>query len=155
SKRAARHSSPAASRASSTRTPARPRMGSSSSDKLHAPGSRLQGPDILVYWIVDCASGGMNIHSAEKSVPGPHPRLAIQVRDKAASGRELYENVRAWVNRGYRVYVNDRVDVALAVGAEGVQLPGGGLAPREVRALAPLLKVGMSIHSADEATAEA
>jgi thiamine-phosphate pyrophosphorylase len=96
----------------------------------------------------------MNIHSAEKSMPGPHPRLAIQVRDKAASGRELYENVRAWVNRGYRVYVNDRVDVALAVGAEGVQLPGGGLPPREVRALGPL-KIGMSIHSAEEVTTEA
>src|SRR5438128_646432 len=99
----------------------------SSSKRLQAPGPRFQASDIRVYWIVDCASGGMNIHSGEKSMPAPHPRLAIQVRDKAATGRRLYDTAREWVTRGYRVYVNDRVDVALAAAAEGVQLPGGGL----------------------------
>jgi len=94
----------------------------------------------------------MNIHSGEKSVPAPHPQLAIQVRDKAASGRQLYDMTREWVMRGYRVYVNDRVDVALAAGAEGVQLPHGGLSPAEVCALGSRLKIGMSIHSAGEVT---
>jgi thiamine-phosphate pyrophosphorylase len=103
----------------------------------------------------------MNIHSDEKSVPGPrgafaipapHPQLAIQVRDKTAGGAKLFAAARAWVERGYRVYVNDRADVALAVGAEGVHLPGGGLSPQDVRALGPL-KIGMSIHSAQEVTA--
>jgi thiamine-phosphate pyrophosphorylase len=94
----------------------------------------------------------MNIHSDEKSVPGPHPELAIQVRDKAATGRQLYDTACGWVRRGYRVYVNDRADVALAAGAEGVQLPGSGLSPAEVRAIGPQLKIGMSIHSAKEVT---
>ena len=111
----------------------------------------------------------MNVHSGEKSVPGPHPQvaiptphpqLAIQVRDKTAGGAKLFAAAREWVQRGYRVYVNDRADVALAAGAEGVHLPGGGLSPADVRALAALtpsrvpLKIGMSIHSAREVTNE-
>ena len=90
----------------------------------------------------------MNIHSAM-----PHPQLAIQLRDKTAGGARLFAAAREWVTRGYRLYVNDRADVALAAGAEGVHLPGGGLAPAEVRALGRL-KIGMSIHSASEVTNE-
>jgi len=116
---------------------------------------------ILVYWVVDCTAGGMKmrgeaayLHSAEKIVPTPHPQLAVQVRDKVAGGGALYEAARRWVAAGYRVYVNDRADVALAAGAEGVQLPGGGLLPRQVRALGDL-KVGVSIHAPSEVTREA
>ncbi len=47
--------------------------------------------------------------------------------------------------------INDRLDVALAAGAEGVHLPGRGLPPRQARRLAPHLLVGRSVHSAAEA----
>src|SRR5262245_39727162 len=120
-------------------------MGSSSSG---SSWTRIRGS-----WIVDCRTlAGMNVHSGEKSMPTPHPELAIQVRDKSVGGAALYATARAWVAGGYRVYVNDRADVALAAGAEGVQLPGGGLSPAEVRAIGPQLKIGMSIHSAKEVT---
>lgn len=51
---------------------------------------------------------------------------AVQLRDKSASGRELAAQARA-LHRltrpaGALLFVNDRVDVALAVGAEGVHL---------------------------------
>jgi thiamine-phosphate pyrophosphorylase len=51
---------------------------------------------------------------------------------------------------GAQLFVNDRVDVALAAGADGVHLGGRSLAPAEVRALAPGLRIGVSTHSAAE-----
>ena len=52
---------------------------------------------------------------------------------------------------GARLYINDRVDVALMVGADGVHLPEGGLPPNEVKACYPHLLVGVSTHSLDAA----
>jgi thiamine-phosphate pyrophosphorylase len=43
--------------------------------------------------------------------------------------------------------VNDRADVALAAGADGVHLPARGLSPADARALG-LRLVGVSAHSA-------
>jgi len=74
----------------------------------------------------------------------------VQLRDKQASGsallssaRELVEIVRA---RDCRLLINDRVDVALAAGADGVHLPENGFDVAAVRALAPGLLVGVSAH---------
>ena len=51
---------------------------------------------------------------------------AVQLRDKAASARELYETGRAILpivrDAGALFFVNDRVDVALALGADGVHV---------------------------------
>ncbi len=52
---------------------------------------------------------------------------------------------------GARLYINDRVDVALMVGADGVHLPEGGMPPNEVKACYPHLLVGVSTHSLDSA----
>ena len=61
---------------------------------------------------------------------------SIQLRDKDASARELAEQGRALLEitrpAGALLFVNDRVDVALAVGADGVHvgpddLPVGGV----------------------------
>jgi thiamine-phosphate pyrophosphorylase len=100
--------------------------------------------NVRVYCIVDCSAG-----ASGTGLRGPHPELAIQIRDKSATGAAVYAAARGWVARGYRVYVNDRADVALAAGAEGVQLPRGGLSPAQVRALGPL-RVGVSIHAPAE-----
>ena len=54
---------------------------------------------------------------------------------------------------GTRVVVNDRVDVALAGGADGVHLRADSLPVAAVRSLAPRgFLIGRSVHSADEAT---
>jgi thiamine-phosphate pyrophosphorylase len=55
-----------------------------------------------------------------------------------------------------RVVVNDRADVALAVGAAGVHLPERSLHPGDVRRLAPtdIWVVGRSIHSAARAAGQ-
>lgn len=51
---------------------------------------------------------------------------AVQLRDKAASARELYETGQALLpiarDAGALFFVNDRVDVALALGADGVHV---------------------------------
>jgi len=51
---------------------------------------------------------------------------------------------------GAWLILNDRVDVALAAGARGVQLTSRSLATRDARAVAPGLAVGASVHDAEE-----
>ena len=50
-----------------------------------------------------------------------------------------------------RVAVNDRIDVALAVGADGVQLGGRSLPVGVARELAGDLSIGVSVHSVESA----
>lgn len=52
---------------------------------------------------------------------------------------------------GARLYINDRLDIALMVEADGVHLPENGLPPNEVKARYPHLLVGVSTHSKDRA----
>ena len=47
--------------------------------------------------------------------------------------------------------VNDRVDLAMACGARGVQLAGHSMPADDVRDIAPALAVGASVHSGDAA----
>jgi thiamine-phosphate pyrophosphorylase len=74
----------------------------------------------------------------------------IQVRDHGASAQELFELASTIVAvarpHGARVAVNDRVDVALAVGADGVQLGSRSLPIEVVRRIAPSLRIGASVH---------
>ncbi|MES1164444.1 MAG: thiamine phosphate synthase [Verrucomicrobiota bacterium] len=77
--------------------------------------------------------------------------LAVQLREKDLGGRALRQlagELRAVTRAfGAALYVNDRVDVALAVEADGVHLAGTSLSPADVRALAPHLRVAISAHA--------
>src|SRR5207245_6046821 len=85
---------------------------------------------------------------------------AVQLREKDLPGRPLLalaERLRAATTRtGALFLVNDRIDVALAAGADGVQL-GGGSMPVEVarQLLPPGTLVGISTHAPGEARADA
>ena len=85
----------------------------------------------------------------------------IQIREKDLSVRELCEFVHAALAQakphGARVLVNDRLDVALAMGADGVHLRTNSLPVAEIRRLVPRLDflVGVSTHSLTEAQAAA
>lgn len=81
---------------------------------------------------------------------------AIQVREKDLGAGDLATLCRSVVAiarpRGALVSVNDRVDVALAVGADAVQRTSTSLSIEDIRAVAGRrLGVGASVHSVDAA----
>lgn len=80
----------------------------------------------------------------------------LQLREKALEGRELVARTGALVAMarayGASVIVNDRVDVALAGGADGVHLGRGDLSVRDARAIAgSSLLVGVSCSTIEQA----
>lgn len=83
---------------------------------------------------------------------------AVQLRDKALAGRPLLalaEQLRLATTRtGALLFVNDRIDVAIAAGADGVHLGTGALPLDVARRLLPGGLIGVSTHSAAE-TADA
>ena len=85
---------------------------------------------------------------------------AVQLRDKDLPGGPLFalaERLRAAsAHTGALLFVNDRLDVALAVGADGVHL-GGGSMPADVarRLVGADALIGVSTHAPGEAPADA
>jgi len=80
---------------------------------------------------------------------------AVQLRDKDLPGRQLFalaEQLRAATTRtGALLFVNDRIDVALATGADGVHLGGTSVPAAVARTLVgPAGLIGVSTHTADE-----
>lgn len=84
----------------------------------------------------------------------PAGAAIVQLRAKALDGRALCsaaEALRAVTRGRATLVVNDRVDVALAAGADGVHLPSAGLPVGAARRLGgPRFIVGASTHSLDE-----
>lgn len=82
----------------------------------------------------------------------------IQIREKDLSPRELGQVVQAACAAvqpfGTKILVNDRLDIALATGADGVHLRTNSLPVAEVRRIAPAnFLIGVSTHSLAEARA--
>ena len=79
----------------------------------------------------------------------------VQLREKEMPLREyvaLAQRVRELTAvRGALLVINDRVDVALAVGADGVHLGQDDFPVTAARAMAPELIIGASTHSVEEA----
>ena len=89
-------------------------------------------------------------------------RLAVHLRARGMSAARLYEVGKGAVEVGRTggtlVVVNDRLDVALAVGAGGVHLREDSMGPREVRGVVGEggrggrgFLVGRSIHAPEQA----
>ena len=82
----------------------------------------------------------------------------FQIREKKLTSALLFELISAAVDAargtGVKLLVNDRTDLALAAGADGVHLPSDGIPVREVRRIVPdLFIVGLSTHSIAETAA--
>ncbi len=81
----------------------------------------------------------------------------VQLREKRLEGGELYARARAFCKRTRRVgallIIDDRLDIALAVGADGVHLGQSDLPIEAARRIAPELVLGGSAHNLDEALA--
>jgi thiamine-phosphate pyrophosphorylase len=77
---------------------------------------------------------------------------AIQLRRVQGSFYHVAQKLREMTRPfGARLFINERVDIALAVGADGVHLPQGTFSPQSVKKMAPQLVVGVSVHSEKEA----
>ena len=95
----------------------------------HACGERRL--DAVVAAAVD---GGVNV---------------VQLREKDLPGADLYhlaQKVRAAVGTRALLLVNERIDVALAVDADGVQLGAAAIPCEVARELVPEKLIGRSVH---------
>lgn len=75
----------------------------------------------------------------------------VQLREKSLPTRAFVERARAlkaWLApRGVPLIINDRVDVALACGADGVHVGQRDMASEDVRRLMPGALIGLSVES--------
>ena len=105
--------------------------------QLHLILDRARFPDDLVAPTARALDGGVDW---------------VQIRGGALSAADLYalarEVARLCRAAGAGLLINDRVDVALAVGADGVHLAATSLPPGVVRTLVgPQRVVGCSVQS--------
>jgi thiamine-phosphate pyrophosphorylase len=79
----------------------------------------------------------------------------LQLREKGLSGRAFFELAldvrRMTAEADALLIINDRLDIALAAGADGVHLGQDDLPVERARRLAPDLIIGASSHSVEEA----
>src|SRR2546427_3108538 len=91
---------------------------------------------------------------AQQLAAGGREDPAFHAGGRALSGLEHYElAARLPPCPPARLFVNDRLDVALAAGAAGVQLGQGSLEPEDARRLNPAWWIGKSVHDLREAEA--
>ncbi len=84
--------------------------------------------------------------------------VALHLRSRNATGKRLWELARSLKDictpSKAALFVNDRVDVARAVAADGVHLPAHGVTPAAARRIVGQhVWIGCSVHDADEAAA--
>lgn len=103
---------------------------------LHA--SAREWPDLLLIQVKAAAVGGVDLIQVREP--------DLEAGELAALIRRLLAGVR---NSPVRVVVNDRLDVALAVGAHGVHLREGSFGPAAAHRVAADFSCGCSVH--DEA----
>jgi thiamine-phosphate pyrophosphorylase len=88
----------------------------------------------------------------------PPRTAAVHLREKDLGGRELLALAlavgKACADAGQLLIVNDRLDVAILVGADGVHLPSAGIPVADARALlGPARLIGRSCHARAEVEA--
>ncbi len=112
--------------------------------------------DLKLYVITDekVGLGRSHIFLAEEALKGG--ATVIQLRDKEKSGRELYRigvRIRELTRRYKALFiVNDRLDIAMAVGADGVHLGAEDLPVSVARRIAgENFLIGASVSSPEEA----
>ena len=113
--------------------------------------------DLRVYALVDPAVAGGRSLPALTALIADNVTL-VQLRDKHGSTRVMIEEARdiaaVLKPRGTPLLINDRVDVALAAGAQGVHIGWDDMSTADARRLlGPDAIIGLSIKSMEEAAA--
>ncbi len=116
----------------------------------------MRSPNFDLYLVTDRnQTGGRDLlWVLERALEGGV--RAVQLREKDLGGRELFvlaEKTKRLCERYQaNLFVNDRVDVALGVDADGVHLGGASMPVRAARELLGAEKlIGVSTHSIKEA----
>lgn len=110
-----------------------------------------------IYPITDVLISGISIpEQVERLIAGG--ATLIQLREKYASSRDFYEAAECALEiaraRGVRITINDRVDIALALKADGVHLGQNDLpCVHARRILGDGAIIGLSTHSHEQAIA--
>ena len=114
--------------------------------------------DLGLYAIVDPqVSGGHDLVELCRELAAGGVTL-VQLRDKLSDTRVMVERARAIkaVLGPVPLLINDRVDVALAIGADGVHIGWDDMAPADARRLlGPGAIIGLTINSPQRADATA
>lgn len=108
--------------------------------------------DLSVYLVLDpglCAGIGM-VETARQAVAGG--ATMVQLRDKDADSARMIETGRALkaalAGSGALLIVNDDVEAARVIGADGLHVGQGDMTPAEARALVgPEMLLGLSVES--------
>lgn len=83
------------------------------------------------------------------------PRVAVHLRSAMLTARAMTRLAQFLAPEqaatGARLVINDRVDLAMAVGAWGVQLTTRSIRAGDARRIAPHLTVGASVHAVTDA----
>jgi thiamine-phosphate pyrophosphorylase len=99
------------------------------------------------------SAGRSNLEVLEAVIRGG--ARIIQLREKECSKRDLFDLALTFrevtARAGVLLIINDHLDIALAVGADGVHLGQDDLPLTAARRLAPDLVIGVSTHSLEEA----
>ena len=108
-----------------------------------------------VYPITDVSISGLS-HAEQVALLAGGGATLVQIREKHAPPLQFYEQAKAAMavarERGVQIIINDRVDIALAVGADGVHLGQDDLPPEAARRLlGDNAVIGCSTHSLSQA----
>jgi thiamine-phosphate pyrophosphorylase len=109
-----------------------------------------------VYPLTDVQLSGLS-HAQQVQLLGAGGATLVQLREKQMPPREFYEHASAAVEvarrSGVTLIINDRVDVAVAVNAQGVHLGQDDMPPEAARTLlGDEAIVGYSTHNVEQAT---
>lgn len=113
--------------------------------------------DLRLYALLDPAvAGGRSLAELAGLIAGS--TTLVQLRDKHSTTRKLVEEARALrkalVRLGVPLLINDRIDVALAAGADGVHIGQDDMAPEDARRfLGREAIIGLTIQSVEQAKA--
>lgn len=110
-----------------------------------------------IYPITDARISGISIPEQVKRLINGRSTL-IQLRDKHASSRAFFASAAEAISiarpHGVRIIINDRVDIALALNADGVHLGQDDLPCTHARRiLGDEAIIGLSTHSPEQAIA--
>jgi thiamine-phosphate diphosphorylase len=126
-----------------------------------APVRRVPNPvDLRLYAVTDPSmidSSGLSVADAVSAAIEGGATI-IQLREKNCGGKEFATRAAAVMERcraaGVPLIINDRVDVALAIGADGVHVGQDDLPAEAVRkVIGPDVILGVSVKTVEEAVA--